>query len=196
MLSGLDVGIIAATDLAGGIGKDGIIPWHVPDDLTNFKEETKGNIVVMGRKTYTDIVERLGNGKEGEHVLPNRKCIVLSNTLSDYDVRDAILIRDIGELVHGDVLTDEDREKNRTVFFAGGREVYNLAMEYADFAILTEVKGVFDCDVQFNYNKFHKLFREYPYINKKGLSGGLQYEIKYYTKKSQVEGWKHESSKN
>lgn len=189
MIKGLDVGIITATDLAGGIGRGGAIPWHIPDDLTNFKAETKGNIVVMGRKTYTDIVDRLGNGV-GEHVLPNRKCIVLSNTLSSEEVKDAILVRDIGELVHGDVVTEEDREKDRTVFFAGGREVYNLAMEYADFAILTEVMSVFDCDVQFNYNKFHKLFREYPYISKKGWSGGLKYEIKYYTKKSQVEGWK------
>lgn len=189
MLSGLDVGIIAATDLAGGIGKGGAIPWHIPDDLTNFKEETKGNIVVMGRKTYTDIVGRLGNGVDGEHVLPNRKCVVLSNTLSTEEVKDAILIRDIGELVHGDIITEEDREKNRIVFFAGGREVYNLAMDYANFAILTEVMSVFGCDVQFNYNKFHKLFREYPYINKKGWSGGFKYEIKYYTKKSQVDGW-------
>lgn len=100
MLNGLDVCIIAATDLSGGIGKGGAIPWHIPDDLTNFKEETKGNIVVMGRKTYTDIVDRLGNGVEGEHVLHNRKCIVLSNTLSCDSVKDAILIRDIGELVH------------------------------------------------------------------------------------------------
>ena len=196
MIKGLDVGIIAATDLAGGIGEDGGIPWHVPDDLRNFKEETKGNIVVMGRKTYTDIVERLGNGVGGEHVLPNRRCVVLSKTLSYEEVKDAILIRDIKELIHGDIITDEDWENNKVIFFAGGRQIYDLGMEYADFAIITEMKDVFDCDVQFNYNKFHKLFQDYKYLNKVGKSNGINYEINYYGKKSQVKGWKDEDSKN
>lgn len=37
------------------IGRDGTIPWHLPDDLRFFKKTTLGHIVLMGRKTYDSI---------------------------------------------------------------------------------------------------------------------------------------------
>ena len=44
--------IIAAVAENNVIGKDGDIPWHIPEDLQHFKEKTTGHTVVMGRKTY------------------------------------------------------------------------------------------------------------------------------------------------
>jgi dihydrofolate reductase len=37
------------------IGRDGRIPWHLPDDLRFFKRTTLGHIVLMGRRTYDSI---------------------------------------------------------------------------------------------------------------------------------------------
>ncbi|RYD30745.1 MAG: dihydrofolate reductase, partial [Verrucomicrobiaceae bacterium] len=34
------------------IGKDGTLPWHLPEDLKFFKRTTSGHPIVMGRKTY------------------------------------------------------------------------------------------------------------------------------------------------
>ncbi len=49
------------------IGKDGGLPWHLPEDLKVFKKYTTGHPIVMGRKTWDSI------GKP----LPNRQNIVL-----------------------------------------------------------------------------------------------------------------------
>jgi dihydrofolate reductase len=39
----------------GTIGKDGSLPWHLPEDLKHFKAVTKGHAIVMGRKTHASI---------------------------------------------------------------------------------------------------------------------------------------------
>ena len=50
------------------IGREGKIPWHLPEDFRWFKKITTGHILVMGRKTFESI------GKP----LPNRATLVLS----------------------------------------------------------------------------------------------------------------------
>jgi dihydrofolate reductase len=61
---------IAAMSLNRVIGRDGKIPWHLPEDFKWFKRLTTGHFVLMGRKTY----ESLGKP------LPNRTNIVLTRT--------------------------------------------------------------------------------------------------------------------
>ena len=51
------------------IGKDGELPWHLPDDLKRFKAITMGHAILMGRRTY----ESIGR------LLPGRKTFVLSS---------------------------------------------------------------------------------------------------------------------
>lgn len=53
------------------IGKDGGLPWHLPDDLKWFKKLTTGHSIIMGRKTMESI------GK----ALPKRRSIVVSESL-------------------------------------------------------------------------------------------------------------------
>ena len=43
--------VVAATD-AGVIGRDGDLPWHLPEDLAHFRAVTTGSTVVMGRRTW------------------------------------------------------------------------------------------------------------------------------------------------
>jgi dihydrofolate reductase len=47
--------IIYAVDIANGISRDGTIPWKLKKDMLFFKNKTKNNIVIMGRKTYFSI---------------------------------------------------------------------------------------------------------------------------------------------
>lgn len=49
----MKVSLIVAVDLEGGIGRDNDLMWHLPADMQFFKETTKGQIVVMGRKITT-----------------------------------------------------------------------------------------------------------------------------------------------
>jgi dihydrofolate reductase len=60
---------IAAMSLNRVIGNGNRIPWHLPEDFKWFKRKTKGNVVVMGRKTF----ESLGKP------LPDRINIVLTH---------------------------------------------------------------------------------------------------------------------
>lgn len=62
--------LIFAQDLNGAIGKDGKLPWNVPEDLNLFKMLTVGKAVVMGRRTWESI---------GSKPLPNRRNYVISS---------------------------------------------------------------------------------------------------------------------
>jgi len=63
------VGLIWAMAENGVIGRDGRLPWHLPDDLKHFKAVTLGCPVLMGRRTYASL------GKP----LPDRANIVLTS---------------------------------------------------------------------------------------------------------------------
>jgi dihydrofolate reductase len=53
-----------------GIGKDGTIPWHLPEDLAWFRSYTKDAVIIMGRKTWDSLPRK---------PLPNRINIVMSS---------------------------------------------------------------------------------------------------------------------
>ena len=46
---------IWAQDEKGLVGKDGTLPWRLPNDLKFFKEVTMGQTILMGRKTFEGI---------------------------------------------------------------------------------------------------------------------------------------------
>jgi dihydrofolate reductase len=46
---------VVAVARNGVIGRNGLMPWHLPDDLKRFKALTLGKPVLMGRKTYASI---------------------------------------------------------------------------------------------------------------------------------------------
>ncbi|MDR1294699.1 MAG: dihydrofolate reductase [Bifidobacteriaceae bacterium] len=54
----MSVGAIWATARGGVMGRDGTMPWHVPEDLRHFAEVTAGQAVVMGRRTWDALPER------------------------------------------------------------------------------------------------------------------------------------------
>ena len=70
------INIIVAYSKNRVIGEANNLPWYIPEDLKRFKKLTNGHSVIMGRKTYESIVDRLG------HELPNRRNIVVSSTIS------------------------------------------------------------------------------------------------------------------
>jgi dihydrofolate reductase len=52
----------------GVIGKDGALPWRIPEDLKRFKALTMGAPMIMGRKTFESLPK----------LLPGRRHIVLT----------------------------------------------------------------------------------------------------------------------
>ena len=124
--------LIAAVDERWGIGKDGKLLFHIPDDLKFFKNKTTGNIIVIGRKT----LESFPNGK----ALPDRINIVLSHN-SLYKADDIILCSSIKGVLEG-IKKYPDRE----VFIAGGGSVYSEFLDYCDYAYITKVYSTKDAD--------------------------------------------------
>ena len=47
--------LVVARARNGAIGRDGSIPWHVPEDLRMFQQETNGSALVMGRHTWNSL---------------------------------------------------------------------------------------------------------------------------------------------
>jgi dihydrofolate reductase len=116
------VTIVVARAENGVIGKDGGLPWHLPDDLKRFKALTMGTSMVMGRKTF-DSLGRL---------LPGRQHIVLT--------------RDPRWSAEGvDVATDIDAALalagSPAISVIGGAEIIRLFLPIADRIELTEIEG-------------------------------------------------------
>jgi len=64
----MTVSIIVSMAKNRVIGRNGGLPWHIPEDIKWFREKTLGHVVIMGRKTFESI------GKP----LPGRKNIIIS----------------------------------------------------------------------------------------------------------------------
>ncbi|MEM8866993.1 MAG: dihydrofolate reductase [Verrucomicrobiota bacterium] len=101
------------------IGNAGDIPWHLPEDFKWFKKTTMGDILVMGRKTYESI------GRP----LPGRQTFVLSR--SPQEIRGVHSFTDLEMLDHF--------ETDRTIWIAGGGEIYRQMLARCEELYLTRV---------------------------------------------------------
>lgn len=110
---------IAAMSRNRVIGREGKIPWHLPEDLKFFKRTTLGHVVLMGRKTYESI------GRP----LPGRENWVVSRTANFPGVT---MIRDLAEI--------PPPPDGREVYLIGGAELYRALLPGCTEFLLTLVK--------------------------------------------------------
>lgn len=118
------------------IGREGDLPWHIPEDLKRFKRLTTGYPLLMGRKTFESIVKQFGGP------LPERRHLVLTSQ---------------GELPeHPDIETfssvDEAMEavaSENQVFIGGGQTIYEQFLRKADRMELTLIEGDYEGDAFF-----------------------------------------------
>ncbi len=127
----MKISIIAAMSENRVIGRDGALPWHLPDDLARFKTITTGHTVIMGRKTFESV------GKP----LPNRRSIVISRN-TDYQCEGVVVAHSFDEALECGVGQEE-------VFVLGGQAVYELALPRSDRIYLTMVHASIDGDTHF-----------------------------------------------
>ena len=115
------VGLIWAQSSSGVIGRDGGIPWRLPEDQARFKELTMGRTVVMGRLTWESLPARV-------RPLPGRKNVVLTRQ-ADYMAEGAHVVPTLQ-----DALTDD------LTWVIGGEQIYALALPIATRCEVTEVE--------------------------------------------------------
>lgn len=118
------VGLIWAQSRSGVIGRDGDIPWRLPEDLARFKEITMGHPVVMGRRTWDSL-------PAGVRPLPGRRNVVLSRQL-DFMADGAAVVASLGQ-----AFTSFETEPQ--IWVIGGEQIYQLALPRATRCEVTEV---------------------------------------------------------
>lgn len=123
--------LIAAVDAKGGIGKEGRIPWHNPQDLRAFREKTMGCACIMGRSTYLSLPKAL----DGRTVL-----VVTSSPLVDalcYPSLKAALAAAASLPVRG-------------VYVCGGERIYDEALRLFGYLCterdIARIPGDWACD--------------------------------------------------
>ena len=55
----MTISFVVAAATNNAIGKNGKLPWHLPNDMKHFKNVTWGMPVVMGRKTFESLGKAL-----------------------------------------------------------------------------------------------------------------------------------------
>ncbi|MGY4651999.1 dihydrofolate reductase [Mycobacterium sp. URHB0021] len=115
------VGVIWAQSTSGVIGRDGGIPWRVPEDQARFKELTMSRTVVMGRLTWESLPSKV-------RPLPGRKNVVLTRQ-AGYMADGAHVVSTLQE-----ALTDD------LTWVIGGAQLYSLALPLATRCEVTEVE--------------------------------------------------------
>ncbi len=123
--------MIAAADGNLGLGKDGDLVWHLPDDFKRFKALTTGHHIIMGRKTFESFPKPL----------PDRTHVIITRD-KGYKAAGCIVVHDLQTAL---ATTTGDPEP----FVIGGGEIYKLALPYADRLELTRIHGVFEVDAYF-----------------------------------------------
>ena len=124
--------LIVARSQNGAIGRDGTIPWDVPEDLKFFQRETLGGAVIMGRNTWDSLPVK---------PLPRRFNIVVS---SDDGVADVVVpsVPAAVELAYG--------QGYHRIYGIGGAGIYKEMLPLAHRLLISEVDiDVDDADTFF-----------------------------------------------
>jgi len=160
------ISAIVAVDEEGGIGKDGKMAWHIPEDFKHFKEYTKGSLCIMGSVTYQDIRSHKKT-TDGEF-LPGRVCFVLSKEA--HLLREECPYSEVYFASDGNMLKDIIYFSSKSpaplmlpvakideVCIVGGKSVYELFFDITDTLIVTRVKGTHGCDTKMDLTPYENI---------------------------------------
>lgn len=132
------ISVIAAVAENGVIGKDGTLPWSLPDDMKFFQRTTLNHHVICGRKNYESIPPRF-------RPLRDRVNIVVTRDPA-YEAPGAIIRHSLEDAL--DIARQADQKE---VFIIGGGQLYAQAFEakLVDRIYLTTVHAKVEGDVLF-----------------------------------------------
>ena len=127
----MKIHMIFARAANGVIGRDGTMPWHLPEDLAHFKQLTHGCPVIMGRKTWDSLPLKF-------RPLPGRTNIVVTRQ-DDWQAEGAQRASGLKEALQ---LAGSAPE----VWVIGGAQIYAQAEPLASRIEVTEIAQDFEGD--------------------------------------------------
>jgi len=113
------------------IGLNGVMPWHLPEDLAHFKQQTQGSPVIMGRKTWESLPPRF-------RPLPGRRNIVISRQ-TDWQA-------DGAELADSLPAAQSLCAGSEVVWVIGGAQIYAQALPLAQRVVMTQIDAEYAGD--------------------------------------------------
>lgn len=127
--------MVFASDYDGLIGVDGKLPWHIPEEISWFKELTMGHIVVMGRKTFQSIGRPLRGRKlwilsedpdyRWWKGIDASKCSLREDEIKNTNV-------EVFKSMDNVILKSMELPSACKVFFAGGKRVFQKMEEHCE----------------------------------------------------------------
>jgi dihydrofolate reductase len=129
---------IAAIAENGVMGKEGGLPWHLPEDLKFFKAQTLGKPLILGRKTWESF---------GGRPLPHRPHFILT-TQKDYTATGATVCSSFQKALEGAKASALSLGVHE-VMVIGGAEIYTLSYPFLTKILLTRVYGSPEGDTVF-----------------------------------------------
>ena len=131
---------IFSVDQRGGLGNKGTLPWPShSEDMAWFREQTKGHVVVMGRRTWDDPAM--------PNPLPDRINVVVTSR----HINGVINIK--GDVVEG-IKNLHQQYPNKNIFIIGGAELILATKDLQDFAYIAHRRGGYYTDVRMDMHKY------------------------------------------
>ncbi len=124
--------MVAALSRNRVIGRDGDLPWRLPDDQKHFVRVTLGKTVLMGRRTFESI---------GAQPLSKRHNIVLTRDRS-YQAEGATIVHSLEAALEVAAHVDE-------LVILGGEKIYEAFLPRAERLYLTFVDAEVPGDTYF-----------------------------------------------
>lgn len=148
----IPLSIIVAVDKNMLIGNEGILPWHIPEDLRYFKKMTMGHPIVMGKNTWLGL----------KKALPGRLNLVLTRDKS-FEAPGATVCHSVEDCL-------SHCKKDDECFITGGAQVFKLFMPLVSKILLTRIDAEFEGDVHFPQfeSAEWKLVKSEPMVSKTG----------------------------
>ena len=149
--------LVAAVARGGVIGREGTLPWRIPEDARRFRELTTGHPVVMGRRTWESLPDRF-------RPLPGRRNLVVTRS-PDWQAHGAERAGSLDEALR--LVADAPE-----VFVIGGGELYAAALPLADELRMTDIEADVDGDTffpRYDAAEFEETSRE-RVVSETGLS--------------------------
>lgn len=135
---------IVATDIKNGIGKNGIIPWKISDDLKYFKKmscfkynitSSYPNLLIMGYKTWVST---------NYYDFPHRDVLIVSLS-QKFDKPLPTNFMTVSSFEYVEKIINEEKSE-RNIIISGGELIYEKFYHFSDMILLTKIYKDFDCD--------------------------------------------------
>ncbi|PAT35774.1 dihydrofolate reductase [Vandammella animalimorsus] len=145
------IALIAAVAANGTIGRDGGMPWHLPEDLRHFKRQTMGRRIIMGRRTWESLPGLLPGR---EHIVIAHQPLALpAGAFWAGSVQEALALPlpqlGPGASGQGGAAPGQAEPERATVFVVGGAQIYAQTLALADDLYLTEIDADIEGDTRF-----------------------------------------------